>query len=259
MQEKPIGVFDSGMGGITILSKIMEYLPNEDYIYFGDSLHNPYGEKSEEEIMDYAISASRFLIDKGCKAIVVACNTASSVAIDRLREYFPYILFVATIPALKVAMDEDRKQNVLVMATQATLASKKFQTLYQSYREEHDHIYLLNCSNLANLIEEEVQPAINQKLKKLFMQYQTKEIKVVVLGCTHYPLIKRNIQALLKNVKLIDGSDGIRRQLKKKLEEQNLLNLKNKKGILTVYNSLGDKNVQKTFEILTTYQQQESN
>ncbi len=258
MKEKPIGVFDSGMGGITILSKIMEYLPNENYIYFGDSLHNPYGEKSEEEIMDYAISASQFLIDKGCKAIVVACNTASSVATDQLRKIFPHTLFIATIPALKVAMDEDRNQNVLVMATKATLSSKKFQELYQSYQKEHDHIYLLNCSNLAHLIEEEVQTVIDQKLEQLLLYYQSKNIDVVVLGCTHYPLIKQNIQALLQNAKLIDGSDGIRRQLKKKLIEYNLLNPKTDTGELTVYNSLGEKNVQKTWEILHAYQKQEN-
>lgn len=135
MNDKSIGVFDSGIGGITILSKLMEYLPYENYIYFGDSLNNPYGEKSEEEILSLAIDASKFLIAKGCKAIVIACNTASSIAVDKLRELFPSTIFIATIPALKVAMDEDSKQNVLVMATKATLSSKNFKLYIKIIRK----------------------------------------------------------------------------------------------------------------------------
>ena len=254
MKNRPIGVFDSGMGGITILSRLMEVLPHEDYIYYGDSIHNPYGEKSEQEILTYAMFVSEFLIDKGCKAIVIACNTASSVAVDYLREKFPETLFIATVPALKMAMDEDRKQNVLVMATKATLASKKFRDLYNSYKEEQSHIHLLNCNNLANLIEEEVQTKINQKLKKLLAYYEKQNINTVVLGCTHYPLIKDNIKALLGNVKMIEGSYGISGELKKRLKDRDLLNTKRTKGILMIYNSLGEKYVNKTKEILRIYQ-----
>lgn len=252
--NKPVGVFDSGMGGITILSKLLEYLPHEDYIYYGDSLNNPYGEKLEEEILKYATFVSQYLIDKGCKAIVIACNTASSVAVDYLREKFPDTIFIATMPALKVAMDEDRNQNVLVMATKATLRSKKFYDLYELYKEEQSHIYLLNCSNLANLIEEEVLSNINLKLKKLLTYYKNRNINTVVLGCTHYPLIKENIKELLGNVKMVEGSDGISRQLKKKLEEKNLLNTKNTRGVLIIYNSLGERYVKKTKRILRVYQ-----
>lgn len=255
MNEKPIGVFDSGMGGVTILSKIMHFLPNENYIYYGDSLHNPYGEKTEEEIIDYAREVTKFLLEKGCKAIVIACNTASSVAVDILRKEFPNTIFIATIPALKVALDQDPKQNILVMATKATLASKKFQTLYRSYPKEQDHIYLLNCSGLANLIEEELEDAINQRLRSLLESYQDKAIDIVVLGCTHYPLIQDKIASMLGDVPLIDGSDGIKRQLKRKLNEQDLLNKGQKKGYLVIYNSLKDENIDKTKHILSRFEQ----
>lgn len=256
MKEKPIGIFDSGMGGITILYKVMEYLPNEDYIYYGDSLNNPYGEKSEEEIVDCARNVTKFLLNKGCKAIVIACNTASSVAVDILREEFPDTIFIATIPSLKVALDQDKNQNILVMATNATLNSKKFRQLYDSYKEEHNHIHLLNCSGLAHLIEEEVEIKINDRLKELLTFFQDKNIKTVVLGCTHYPLIEKNIASYFINAKLIDGSDGIKRQLERKLKEKELLNLNDKKGSLTIYNSLGDNQVHKTLHILKQYQKQ---
>lgn len=256
--NRPIGVFDSGMGGITILSKLRKYLPHENFIYYGDSLHNPYGDKTNLEIQTIILEGIEFLKNKNCKAIVIACNTASSVAIDLLRKKYQDIIFISTLPALKVAMDEDIKQNVLVMATNATINSNKFLEIYNKYKEEHNHIYLLPCSGLAELIEETRQEEITTYLNKHLTPYKDKNINTIVLGCTHYPLIQNNIKEII-DCKLIDGSDGISRQLKRKLEEFNLLNKETSLGTLEVYNSTNlDSLIKRTYDLLEKYEKMQS-
>lgn len=237
MKDNPIGVFDSGIGGISILNEIRKVLPNENYIYYGDSLNNPYGDKTKEELMDIACGIVEWFIEKNCKLIVVACNTATTLLIKGLRSKYPDIIFVGTEPAIKVAYDYYYDKNVLVMATVGTIKSEKMLELSNKYYQKNR--YLLSCDRLANLIENKSE-YINSYLEELLVDYKDKNIEVVVLGCTHYPFIKDNISCVLGNVIFIDGGVGIASRVKSILNEYNLFSNR-KKGKVIMYNSIESK------------------
>ena len=219
-----IGIFDSGIGGTTILNELRNLLPSESFIYYADSKNNPYGEKSDEELFKIVSDVVNILLSKNVKLIVIACNTATTRCIKLLREKYPYMIFVGTEPAIKVACDNDYK-NTLVMATPGTINSERTHELVIKNQKKDQNITLLPCDGLANAIENNNNDLIDKLLKKLLSQYFDKNIDSIVLGCTHYPLIKDKIQSLFPNAVLIDGNRGVSNQVKFKLEENNLLNL----------------------------------
>ena len=208
-----IGIFDSGIGGVTVLKKIVELLPNEKYIYYSDSINAPYGDKTEEELKKITSNVVSFLINKGCKIIIIACNTASTLS-EYLRKNFD-VPIVAIEPAYKMVYDYAYDKNTLVMATKRTLESDKFRRLYEKYNN-HKTI-LLPCSGLADLIEEGNKNKINNYLVDKLSEY--KDIECVVLGCTHYPLIKNNISNILGDVEFFDGSLGVSKLVYEKLKD----------------------------------------
>lgn len=212
-----IGVFDSGIGGVTVLKELVKTLPHEHFLYYSDSKNNPYGDKSIDQLKEIVSDVIEYFIDRKCKLVVIACNTASTLS-DYLREKYN-ILIVAIEPAYKMVHDYDFSKKTLVMATKATINSEKFQKLYHKY-DNHNTI-LLSCSGLADLIEEGDTEKINCYLNKLLLPYR--DIECVVLGCTHYPLIKNNIKRILGDVKFYDGSIGVSKQVKKLLLENNLM------------------------------------
>ena len=178
-----IGVLDSGIGGVTVLREILGI--NAKFIYYSDSKNNPYGDKSEDEVYSIVKGIVDYLLDSGCIAIVIACNTASAICVKRLRSEYPNTLFIAIEPAYKMVHDYNPKGKTLVMATEGTIKSEKFLTLFNKY-DNHKTI-LLPCKGLAELIEEGNEDEINQYLESNLSRY--KDIDNVVLGCTHYPLI----------------------------------------------------------------------
>lgn len=208
-----IGIFDSGIGGVTVLKEIIKLLPNEKYIYYSDSINSPYGDKTEEELKIITSSVISFLIEKGCELIVIACNTASTLS-SYLREKFD-IPIVAIEPAYKMVYDYAYDKKALVMATKRTLESDKFKRLYERYNN-HNTI-LLPCVGLADLIEEGSQEKIDNYLKENISKYSGAEC--VVLGCTHYPLIKDSISRVLGDVEFFDGSLGVSKLVYKKLKD----------------------------------------
>lgn len=212
-----IGVFDSGIGGVTVLKELLRVLPHEKFIYYSDSLNSPYGDKSLDELKRIVFRVVDILIDKNCKIIVIACNTASTLSVY-LREKYS-IPIVAIEPAYKMIYDNDFAKKALVMATKATINSEKFQQLYHKY-DNHNTI-LLPCSGLADLVEEGNQSKIDNYLKAALTPYIG--VKCVVLGCTHYPLIKKNIEKVLGNVKFYEGSVGVSKQTRKILLEKDLI------------------------------------
>ena len=214
-----IGVLDSGIGGVTVLKEIIKVLPNEKYLYYSDSINNPYGEKTEEEVYEIVNKIVKFLISKNCKAIVIACNTASAVCVEKLRKEYSNTIFIAIEPAYKMVYDYNRSGKTLVMATKRTLESKKFLKLYEKYNN-HNTI-LKACSGLARLIENKNDIEIEKYLNDNISQY--KNIDNVVLGCTHYPLIKNKIEQVLGKVNFYDGAKGVSLELKRQLEKNNLL------------------------------------
>lgn len=201
-----IGVFDSGIGGVTVLKEILKVLPNYKYIYYSDSFNNPYGDKSEEELCTLTKNIVQFLIDRGCKIIVVACNTASALCKDYLREIFD-VPIIAIEPAIKTISDVGGK--TLVMATKGTITSKKFLESYEKF--DNNNTIVESCSGLADLIENNKKEEIRKYLQE---NLNYKGIKNVVLGCTHYPLIKDYIKEVLGDVNFFDGSVGVANRLK---------------------------------------------
>ena len=163
-KEESIGIFDSGIGGVTVLKEIIKILPNENYIYYSDSKNNPYGDKKDEEIIEICDKIVSNFIKQKCKAIVIACNTASAKAAKTLREKYPEIPIIAIEPAYKMVHDFAYDQVTLVMATKGTIESEKFHKLYNKY--DNHKTYLMACSGLADIIEEGNQEKIKQYLKE---------------------------------------------------------------------------------------------
>ena len=211
-----IGIIDSGIGGVTIFRAILKSIPKGDYIYYSYSINNPYGDKSKKEILDILDNVVTKLIDMGCTIIVIACNTASSIGVSYLREKYRKILFIATEPAYKMVHDYNPQGKTLVMATRGTIESEKFLELYHKY-DNHNTI-LLSCIGLAELIEnnQDVRKYLNELLGKY------KNIDNVVLGCTHYPLIKSEIKKILGDVIFYDGSKGVTKELLRVLKMHNI-------------------------------------
>ena len=217
-----IGIFDSGIGGTTVMKAIKDLLKDEEYLYIADSKNCPYGEKSNEELMKIVVKNVETLKAKGAKVIIIACNTATVKCIKNLRELYPEIKFIGTEPAIKLASESDAK-NILVLATPGTVESERAQKLVAENQRQDQKITLLPCPGLADTIEhtmkftEDYQPlpldktekdVINQKLQEL-LQNIAIEPDTIVLGCTHYSLIKPEIQNFFKSAKIIDGNSGV--------------------------------------------------
>lgn len=214
-----IGVFDSGIGGVTVLKEILKVLPKQKYIYYSDSIHNPYGDKTDKEVYSIVKRIVEYLINRGCVAIVIACNTASAKCVKRLREEYKKIIFIAIEPAYKMVHDYNFEGKTLVLATKGTIESEKFLALYHKY-DNHKTV-LHSCVGLAELIENNDEKELNIYLKNTLSKY--KGVENVVLGCTHYPLIKEELKKVLGNVRFFDGSVGVAKELKRQLEKHGLL------------------------------------
>ena len=241
-----IGIFDSGIGGITVLKEIIKIMPQENYIYYSDSKNNPYGDKTEEEVKKICDDIVQKLINKNCKAIVIACNTASAMAKDYLRKKYKDILIFAIEPAYKMVYDYSYNKETLVMATKGTIESEKFKLLLAKYN--NNKTVLLACTGLADLIEEGNKEKIKQYLNKNLKKYKNK-VENVVLGCTHYPLIQNEIKGVLGNVKFFNGAPNLAKHVKDVLEENNLIN--NGEGKIEFIDSKeSEQNKKRFFEIL---------
>lgn len=235
----PVGFLDSGIGGITVLSKAYRLLPNEDYYFFSDSANNPYGDKSDIEIIERCTEITDMLINKKhCKAVVIACNTASAKAVKELRETFDSTPIIAIEPAYKMVHDQHPQGSTLIMATKGTIASEKFRRLYYSYYDHHTS--LINCVGMADLIEQDRRDELLDYLKNLLGRYAG-EVHNVVLGCTHYPLAKKEIREVLGDVKFFDGADGVSHRLEYLLSKNDLLNDKKEQGSVEFEDSSPDE------------------
>lgn len=225
--SRPIGFLDSGIGGISVIRKAVRLLPNEDYFFFSDSVNNPYGDKSDKEIIDRCDELADLMInEKKCKAIVLACNTASAKAVSFLREKYADTPIIAIEPAYKMVHDYNPDGFTLVMATRGTLESEKFHKLFYTYY--NNNTSLLACVGLADLIEQNKKDELKEYLERNLHDYKGM-VSNVVLGCTHYPLAKAEIREVLGDVNFFDGADGVSRQLKRVLAEKDLLNDKDEK------------------------------
>lgn len=244
-----IGVFDSGVGGISVLKALTTELGHEQFVYFGDSAHAPYGDKTPQEIREFSDRIVQAMIQNGVKAIVIACNTATSVAAEHLRARYPGIPIVGVEPAVKPAAESDCHENILVMATPVTLRLEKFQRLVRSYGSD-SQVISLACPGLADLIERGRvdDPEITAYLKDKLLPYVGK-IDCIVLGCTHYPFVKHQIRKIVgSEIPLFDGGRGTARHLRHVLEEYNLLAQDSQQGKVVFRSSSTDPDTIATFE-----------
>lgn len=225
MKENPIGIFDSGIGGITIYKEIHKLLPNENIVYLADSKNAPYGEKSKEEIIEFSVKNTEFLLKKGCKIIVVACNTASTNAVKYLRENYS-VPIIRVQPAIKPAALNSKTKNVGILATKGTLKSDLLYETSQKFAQGVNVIEKVG-EGLVSLIESgKVHSFEMTKLLNKYLQPMLKKnIDFLVLGCTHYPFLIPQLKKIVgEKVTILDSGKAIARQTKVILEQENLLN-----------------------------------
>lgn len=224
-RELPIAVLDSGVGGISVLRELVRIMPQENYIYFGDSQNAPYGSKSKSEVLELTKKNLAALKERGIKAFVIACNTATSAAVRVLRDENPELIIVGIEPAIKPASEICERPRVIVMATALTLREEKFKSLVNRFSGKGEFIPL-PCHGLVELIEKGDLESddIDEYLAKLFAPYKDEKIDGIVLGCTHYPHVRSMIaKHFPADVKIIDGGEGTARHTKRKLLEAGLL------------------------------------
>lgn len=237
---KPIGVMDSGVGGISVLKKAVKAFPNENFVYFGDSKNAPYGTKTSEELEMLARGDIEFLIQNDCKAIIVACNTISMSILDKIKgEYNIPIVGIRPEIILADEIRETKRKKILVMTTKKTAQSEM---LKNSIKEIDDkNIEVLACNGLVDIIEKGKTKGkeIEEYFDKLFETMNRDDYEVISLGCTHYPFVKETIKKYFdKDIKFIDGSDRTIKTIKDVLLEKELLNMGEKSGKVLIKNSL---------------------
>lgn len=234
-----IAVFDSGVGGLSVLRHLRRVMPGERYLYFGDSANAPYGTKTKEDVKKLTFDAAQRLISRGIKALVVACNTATSAAIHDLRIAYPDLVVIGIEPALKLAAERFPGGKLCVMATPMTLREEKFAALMRRY-EEVCHVQKLPAPGLVELVEggKADSPEADSLLKTLFATLESTP-DAVVLGCTHYPFAAKAISRVLGGgVTLLDGGEGTARETRRRLAEAGLL--EEGEGALVIENSRED-------------------
>ena len=225
-KESYIGVFDSGIGGLTVAESIMESLPNENIIYFGDTAHLPYGTKSEKQIMEYVFDDVNFLQQFNLKALVVACNTADSVARRMLKKQYDLPIFGVIKPASFQAAKTSKNHRIGVMATTATVRSGAYPQAIHQF-DKNAEVFTLACPLLVPLVEngryDKDDIVVTTILQEYLDQLLIHDIDTLVLGCTHYPLLMEAIQYLAPHINVISSSDAAAEALRIGLEERDLL------------------------------------
>ncbi len=234
--DSPIALFDSGVGGISVLAEMLRRMPCESYIYSGDSANAPYGSRPAEEVLALTDAHVSRLIAMGAKAVVIACNTATGAAIAHLRKKYPHIPLIGMEPAVRPAALAHPGKRILVMATPVTLASEKFRTLM----EAHAHlaqIIPVPCQRLARMVESGMLAGdeLQQYLGEVLAPHLPAD--AVVLGCTHYPFVRRAIAAAAGTEHIYDGGEGTARETERRLAMGDMLRKSSAPGTVQILNS----------------------
>jgi glutamate racemase len=238
-----IGIFDSGVGGLVIYERIKQYLPGVPFLYYSDHLHFPYGEKTDEQVMDYATKISSFLLQRGCKLIVVACNTATVTAIHRLRKQFT-IPFVGIVPAVKPASSNGKNRKIAVLVTPLSAKSEQYGILLKEWQHGNT-MDTFEMPNLASIVEYNrfQEASTKQYLETFFIQLKRSSYSVVVLGCTHFLYLKSYLQTHFPGIfEIVDPIEGVARQTKKVYMTLGLRSC-DTKGIVDQYYTSQDQSI----------------
>lgn len=240
MNNQAIGILDSGVGGLTIWKEIVSQLPYEPTIYIGDSKNCPYGNRSAEEIYQLARRLVEFLIQKQCKLIVVACNTITVSCLEKLRQEFRAIPIVGTVPVVKTASEMSRSKRIAIFSTSATEKSQYQRDLINRFARECE-VITVGTDKLVPLIEqgklkgEEVQKVLREELQEIVNGH----IDVLALGCSHFPLVRKEIQKIVgERVKVLDSAGAIARQVERVL--RNRMSLFDQKQSIHEFYTTGD-------------------
>ena len=229
--NQPIGLFDSGVGGLSVWREIAAQLPHEDTLYFADQIHIPYGPRSLDQIRSFSEAISRYLIDQGCKLIVVACNTASAAALKHLRATFPDVPFVGMEPAVKPAAEHTRTGVVGVLATPATFQGELFASVVERFA---NGVKLINqvCPGLVEQIEaaQLTTPETVAMLDRFLSPVRSGGADTIVLACTHYPFVIDAIRSLAPGIDVIDPAPAIARQVNRVLSDREMLAASDRTG-----------------------------
>lgn len=240
----PIAFFDSGVGGISVLREALALMPRENYVYFGDSANAPYGTKTVEEIRALTLGHAERFYRQGIKALVIACNTATSAAIQSLRSIYTDIPVIGIEPALKPAALMAEHPTVIVMATPLTVSAAKFHELLGHYSDKAD-VIPLGCPGLMEFVEMGCldTPQVENYLRELLGPYLSRySADAIVLGCTHYPFVKPLIRKIAGDqVRIFDGGTGTARELMRRLTQEDLLTDRTAQGTIAFNESVPGK------------------
>lgn len=225
MNEKPIGVFDSGLGGLTVLAELIHLLPHEDYIYVGDTARVPYGSRSKETVIKYSLEIASFLVKQNIKLLVVACNTSSSYSLDILKEKFNVPVIGVIEPGVNAFFEQSSNVSVAVIGTRATINSDVYAQTIKKIDPEIK-VFSKACPLFVPLVEEGWidNEVARSTIKEYFNEILEQNIQDIILGCTHYPLLKNTILSVYPHLNLIDSSKEIAKYVQKILKEHNLSN-----------------------------------
>ncbi len=250
-KQDPIGIFDSGVGGLSVWREVVRLLPSEDVLYFADSAHLPYGERSLEEVRAFSEGITEFLIERRAKVVVVACNTASAAALYHLRERFS-VPIVGMEPAVKPAVNLTKTGKIGVIATRATFQGLLFRRLVERFGQGVE-IFTKACPGLVEIVEEgllngrEAEAKVRMQLEPLLRE----GIDVLVLGCTHYPFLREIIEKVVgPGVTIVDPSEAVARQVKRVLEIHGLLREEGGEGQYAFFTSGEPDKFRKILQIL---------
>ena len=235
MDNRPIGVFDSGLGGLTVLKESIKILDNEDYIYLGDTLRMPYGNKSEEEIIKFSFEISEFLKRKDVKAILIACNTVSSVAYEKLKENIDIPIIISVLnEGVEMTLKEEPNKNVVFIGTERTVLSNSFERKIKDI-DKGRNIKSIACPEFAEIVEKgEINTKETEKIVKKYLEGVKNWSDILVYGCTHYPLLEEKIKRVLGDKIYIDPAIGLRKKLEILLKEKDLMSNR-KEGSIEFY------------------------
>lgn len=248
IDTRPIGIFDSGIGGLSIMQCIKQHLPNENLLYVADTINAPYGEKSTAFIQQRVNDIAAWFIEKNTKAIVVACNTATVSAIDQLRKIIN-IPVIGVEPAIKPAANISQRKKVAVLVTQATAENQRFLNLVDQYRNNSD-VYIQPCPGLVELIEHDKKDSADCKLllNSFLTPLIAKGVDTIVLGCTHYPLVKDVIAKICgSNIMIMETALPVTEQLQRQLALHKILNNGSNQGSTAFYSSKNCSSQQQLF------------
>ena len=250
MDKRPIGVFDSGVGGLTVVKALLKKLPNEDIVYLGDTARVPYGSKSKETVTRFALECMSFLKKFNVKIGIVACNTASSWAIGQLRKNFKLPIIGVIDPGVKQAIKVSKTKRIGVIATRSTVNSCSYKKKILK-REKRAKVFQQSCPLFVPLVEENLgNNAIAKEAIQMYLSPMKKQkVDTIILGCTHYPLLKQNIAKYLKNINIIDSSISVSKEIKNFMEKKNMANDIQRKGKLTCFVTDEPKTFKKTAKI----------